>query len=107
MILRHQPDNLSTLTDHDLRIEGKPGYQFGAELPSGDRLADHEGARCADVDGVKVPQLSGERGRSEGPVTTDVNPSQKDYDCHQGSRLAMLTAANTSIHILSKPNDTR
>ena len=83
MILRHQPDNLATLADHDLRIKGKPGCQFGAELRPGDRLPDHEGARRADVDRIEVLQLFGERGRPEGSVTTDVDPSQKNDECHQ------------------------
>jgi hypothetical protein len=29
-----------------------------------------------------VLQLFGERGRSEGPVTADVDPSQKNHECH-------------------------
>ena len=83
MIPRHQPDNLAPLADHDLRIEGKPGDQLGAELRLGDRLPDHEGARRADVDRIEVLQLIGERGRSEGPVTTDVDPSQKNHERHE------------------------
>ena len=83
MILRHQPDNLAPLADHDLRIKGKPGYQFGAELRSGDRLSDHEGSRRPDVDRIEMFQLFGERGRSEGPVTTDVDPSQKNHEGHE------------------------
>ena len=82
MILRHQPDNLAALADHDLGIKGKPACQFGAELRPGDRLPDHEGARCADVDGIEVLQLFGERGGPERPVTADVDPSQKNDDCH-------------------------
>jgi hypothetical protein len=81
MILRHQPDNLATLADHDLGIKGKPAYQFGAELRPGDWPPDHEGARPADADGIEVLQLFGERGRSEGPVTADVDPSQKNHEC--------------------------
>src|SRR4026208_1085016 len=82
MIVRHQPDNLATLADHDLRIKGKPGCQFGAELRPGHRLSDHEGARRADVHGIEVRQLTGDRGRSEGLVPADVDPSQKNHECH-------------------------
>jgi hypothetical protein len=82
MILGHQPDNLAALADHDLGIKGKPACQFGAEFRPGDRPPDHEGACRADVDGIEVLQLFGERGRSEGPVTADVDPSQKYNECH-------------------------
>jgi hypothetical protein len=61
---------------------GKPACQFGAELRPGDWPPDHEGACRADVDGIEVLQLFGERGRSEGSVTTDFDPSQKSHECH-------------------------
>ena len=48
----------------------------------GDRLPDHERTCCADVDGIEVPQLFGERCRSEGPVTANVNAPQKYHKCH-------------------------
>jgi hypothetical protein len=83
MIVRHQPDNLAALANHDLRIKGQPGCQFGTELRLGDRLPDHEGTRRADVDRIEVLQVFGERGRSEGPVTADVDPSQKSDECHE------------------------
>jgi hypothetical protein len=88
MILRHQPDDLATLADHDLRIEGKLGDQLGAELRRGDWTPDHKSARRADVDHIEVFQLFGERGRSEGPVTTDVDPSQKNHEGHEFSPAA-------------------
>ncbi|HEU4505209.1 MAG TPA: hypothetical protein VFR79_10275, partial [Nitrospira sp.] len=83
MILRHQPDNLATLADHDLDIKRKLACQFGAEMFPGDWLPDHEGARRADVDGIEVLQLFGKRGRSEDPVTADVDPPQKNHECHE------------------------
>jgi hypothetical protein len=90
MIVRHQPDNLAALADHDLGIKGKPACQFGAELRPCDRPADHEGARRADVDGIEVLQLFRESGRSEGPVTTDVDSSQENHECHEFLLLAPL-----------------
>jgi hypothetical protein len=78
MILRHQPENLASLADHDLGIKGKSACQFGAELRPGNWPPDHESARRADVDGTEVLQLLGERGRSKGPVTADVDSSQKN-----------------------------
>jgi len=48
-----------------------------------DWLPDHECARRADIDGIEVFQFFGERGRSEGPVTTDVDPSQQNHECHE------------------------
>jgi len=50
-------------------------------------LPDHEGARRTDVDRIKVLQLFGERRRSEGPVTTDIDSSQKNHQCHEFSPL--------------------
>ena len=70
------------LADRDLGVKGKPACQFGAELPPADSPPDHEGARRTDVDGIEVLQLFSERGRSEVPVTTDVDASQKDDECH-------------------------
>src|SRR6266540_2651312 len=88
MILRHQPDNLAARADHDLGIKGKRACQFGAELRPRDRPPDDEGARRADVDGIEVLQLVDERGRPEGPVTADVDPSQKNHECHAFPYLA-------------------
>ena len=82
MILRHQSDNLAALADHDLGLKRKPAGQFGAELRAGDWPPDHEGTRRADVHGIKVFQLFGERGGSEGSVTAHVNASQKNHECH-------------------------
>src|SRR5213593_2837657 len=82
MSLRHQPENVAALADHDLGIEGKPACQFGAESRPGDWPPDHEGARRADVNGIEVLQLFGERGRPEGPVTADVDASQKNHERH-------------------------
>jgi hypothetical protein len=102
MIVRHQPDNLATLADHDLRIKGKPGCQFGAELRPRDRLPDHEGARRADVDRIEVLQLFGERGRSEGSLTTDVDPSQENDECHEFS---LLLLGSILIHSAGQKTD--
>jgi uncharacterized protein (DUF1697 family) len=49
MILRHQPDYLAALADHDLGIKGQPACQFGAAFRLGDRPPDHEGARRAEL----------------------------------------------------------
>ena len=67
------------------RAERKLRRQFGADLRPGDWLPDHERARCADVDGIEVLQLCGEGGRPEGPVTTDVDPSQQNDERHDVS----------------------
>jgi len=106
MILRHQPDNLAALADHDLSIKRKPARQFRTELRPGDWLPNHEGARCAYVHGIEVPQLFGEYRRSEGPVTADVDPSQKDHKCHAfppvGVALKLMHSAGRNlIHRLS------
>src|SRR5206468_6374633 len=90
MILRHEPNNLAARADRDPGIKGKPAFQFGAELRPGDWPPDHQGARRADVDGIEVLQLFGERGRPEGPVTADVDPSQKNHECHAFLLLAPL-----------------
>ena len=96
MMLRHQPDNLAALADHDLGIKGKPACQFGAELRPGDWPPDHEGACCADIDGIEVLQLFGERGWSEGPVAADVDPSQKNHERHAVSSARARTP--TRLH---------
>ena len=82
MILSHQPDDVATLADHDLGLKGKSARQFGTELRLRDRPPDHEGTRRADVDGIEMLQLFGERFGSKGPVTTNVDPSQKNHECH-------------------------
>jgi hypothetical protein len=73
MTMRHQPENVSAAADHDLGVEGKPSCQLGAQLRLRDRLPDHEGARRADVDDIKVCQFLREHGRPEGSVTADVD----------------------------------
>jgi len=70
------------LADRDLGVKGKPACQFGAELPPADSPPDHEGARRTDVDGIEVLQSFGQRRGSEGPVTADVDPSQKNHKGH-------------------------
>jgi len=82
MIPRHQAGNLTALADHDLGIKRKPACQFSAELRPGDRPPNHEGACRADVDGIEVLEFCGERGRTERPVTADVDPSQKNHERH-------------------------
>jgi hypothetical protein len=56
-----------------------------------DRPPNHERPRRANVDDVEVPELFGERGRPENPVTTDVDASQQDDECH-GFSPANITA---------------
>lgn len=80
-ILRHEPDDLAALADHDLAIKGKPACQFLKEFCSLNGTPDHERARRTDVDGIEVFQLFGECRRSEGPVPANVNPFQKNNDC--------------------------
>jgi hypothetical protein len=63
---------------------------IGAELGPGDWPPDHEGARRADADGIEVFQLFGERCRPEGPVTADVDSSQKNHECHAFPLVASL-----------------
>lgn len=36
-----------------------------------------------EIYGIEVLQLFGKRGRSEGPVTADVDPPQKNHECHE------------------------
>jgi hypothetical protein len=74
--------DLPAQTDHDLGIKRTPARQFRAELRPGDWPPDHEGARRANVDGIEVLQLFGERGTSEDPVTADVDASEKNHECH-------------------------
>src|SRR4051812_31311775 len=77
MIVRHQPDDFTTVADRDLRAEGKPGYEFGTEPRLRHRLADHEGAGGAHVDNIEVLQVLHQCGRSETPMAAHVDPSQK------------------------------
>jgi hypothetical protein len=81
-VVGRQPDDVPTLADHDLGIEGQPPCDLDAQLRRADGLPDHEGARGADVDGIQVLQLSSEGRRSKGPVPADVEASQKDDECH-------------------------
>ena len=82
-IVRHQPDDLPSLADHDLGIEGKPAYEFNAQLRAADWMTDHKGPRCADVDSIEMLQLFGELRRSKGSVTADVDAPHKNHECHE------------------------
>jgi len=81
-VVRHEPHDLPAVAEHDLGIERKPAGEFNAQLRAADWLPDHKGAGCADVDGVEMLQLFGERRRSKGSVTADVDPPQKNHECH-------------------------
>ena len=89
-IVRHQPDDLATLADHDLGIKRKPACEFKAQLRAADWLPNHKGTRGADVDGIEMLQLFGEDGRSEGSVTADVDTPQKNHECHELPLMAPL-----------------
>jgi hypothetical protein len=82
MIVRRQPDNLSALADQDLGSKRQAASQLGPELRPRDRLSDHEGAGRTDVYDIEMLQLCGQGTWSEGPVTSDVHPSQKYHECH-------------------------
>ena len=83
MILRHHPENFPAVADHDLGIEGEPARHFLVQSrPSVPGFRNDECARRADVDRIEACQFLGERGRSEGSVTADVDPSQKNHQYH-------------------------
>ena len=103
MILRHQPDNLPSLADHELGVKGKPAREFGAELRPGHWPPDHEGAGRTDADGTKVLQLFGEPGRPEGPVTADVDPSQKNDECHEWTVSTMTLLTPFAVNVNRRP----
>ncbi len=89
-IPRYQPGYLTALANNYMSIKRKPACHFGAESRPGDRLADHEGAGRADVDGIEMFQLSGKQSGSEGLVTADVHTSQKNHECHSCIRDSVL-----------------
>jgi len=91
-VVRQQPDNFSALANHDFGIEGKPAFDIDKQLRSPDWLPDYKGARRSDVDGIKVLQLLREHSGSKGSVTTDVDTSQKNDECH----LSVLLSAQRS-----------
>src|SRR5688572_10755483 len=84
-VLGDQPDDLSSVADRDLGNEGKPALQSGAQLRLRDRPPDDERPCRPDVDRVEVLQSLDEHRGSKGPVTTDVDPAQKNYECHGNS----------------------
>lgn len=77
-ILRQQLADLSTLTDHDFCLEGKPGCDFIPHHSSADRFSDHKGAGSSDVDDIQMLKVFGEQTGSEAPVAANVQTSQKD-----------------------------
>ena len=70
------------LANNGLGVKRKPASHFGAHLRLAHWVPNHERARRANVDGADVLQLLGQFGRSEGPVAPDVDPSQKNNECH-------------------------
>jgi hypothetical protein len=82
VILRQQPDDLAALANQDVGVGGKSACQFGVQLRSGHSPPEHEGAGRADVDGIEVRRLFGERGWPEDPATADVDSSQQNHECH-------------------------
>src|SRR5688572_30360200 len=94
MTLRHEPSELAALADDDVGIEGKSASQFSAKLRLGDWPPDHERTRRADIHRIEMLQLFCERSGSEGPVTADVDSSQKNHECHAFPPVVIFTAAN-------------
>jgi hypothetical protein len=82
MILRDQLRNFAALANNDLGVKRKFACHFGAYLHLGRWLPNHERACRANVDGTDVLQLFGQLGWSEVPVSPDVDPSQKNNECH-------------------------
>jgi len=82
-VVRKQLHDVSSLADHNLGIEGKPPCELSAQLRVEDRLPDHKSPRRANVDGLEVLQLCGERSGSKRSVTADVNAPQENHECHE------------------------
>ena len=82
MTLRHQPENVPSVADHNLGIKGKPAGQCSAQSRLRHWPPDHKGTRGADVDDIELCQFLGEHGGSEGSVTADVDAPQKNHECH-------------------------
>jgi hypothetical protein len=81
-VLRHQILNFAALANNDLGDKRKFACHFGACLDLGHWLPNDECTRRANVDGTEVLQSFGQLGRSESPVATDVNSSQKNNEGH-------------------------
>jgi hypothetical protein len=81
-VARQQPDDLAPLADRDLGIEGEPPCEFSAQSRAADWPPNHKSTRRANVDCVEMLELFGQRRRSEGSVTADVDAPQKNHECH-------------------------
>jgi hypothetical protein len=83
VIRGHQPEDLTTLANHDPRIERQLGRERRAELGPADSFADDKGTGGADVDGIEVIQLPDKRCRTESSVPADVYSSEKYHQRHK------------------------
>jgi hypothetical protein len=82
-VVRQEPEYLPALTDRDHNIKGEPAFDFKPQLRTAHRPTNHEGTCRADVDGIEVLKLFGQRSRSEGPVTADVEAPEKNHERHE------------------------
>jgi hypothetical protein len=80
--LRNQIRNVAALANNDLGDKREFACHFGACLGLGHWLPNDQRARRANIDGTQVLQRFGQLGRSESPVATDVDASQKNNKRH-------------------------
>jgi hypothetical protein len=74
-VARRKSDDLSARADYGLGFERQSRRNFTAQLLAAHGLADHERTRCADIDGIEVLQLFGQRSGPKGLMTADVDAS--------------------------------
>jgi hypothetical protein len=81
-IVRNKTRNVAALANNYLGDKRKVACHFGAYLGLGHSPPNDQRARRANIDGPQVLQCFGQLGRPEGPVAPDVNPPQKNNECH-------------------------
>jgi hypothetical protein len=78
-------EKLATSADDDFGLEWQSALEFRPKLALANGSANDKGSRRTNVDYVVALQLLGQDGRPDGFVSTDVDPSQENNECHRVS----------------------
>ena len=73
-ILRHKPDNVAAMADHDVGIKRKPARHLYAELSPADCFPDHQGAGRTDIHELAGASIARPAASDKGPVPTSLTP---------------------------------
>jgi hypothetical protein len=89
-----QTQKIATVADDGLRIERQLAKHRPKELRSRPGFPDDKRSRGSHIDDVIVTQFSCDEAGAEGPMSTDIDPSEKHDERHLGIMTKNAAIAN-------------